>query len=216
MNKQNPGETTNYTDLVDVLQKSVARYPECRLFGTKIDGAWQWITYAEFGRRVEHFRGGLATLGITKGDTVAVISANRLEWAIAAYAAYGLGAKFCPMYEHQHEDDWSYIVEDSGARVLLVATYPIYETVRTWNEARMGTSDACGYRRKPGKGCICYWNRWRSGSMIPRCGKESHCPLRRLARGPNSIRSVPSSTTRRWNRADGHWKSPSPPRAGNR
>ncbi len=123
----------DYSDLVDVLQRSVVENRRQNLFGTKIDGQWQWITYREFGQRVDAFRGGLASLGISQGDTVAIISANRVEWAIAAYAAYGLGARFCPMYESQLEKDWKYITEDSGARVLLAATYPIYETVRDWS-----------------------------------------------------------------------------------
>lgn len=121
-----------YTDLVDVLEQSVASYPRLNLFGTKVDGEWQWITYGEFGKRVDDFRGGLASLGISQGDTVAIISANRVEWAIAAYAAYGLGARFCPMYESQLEKDWKYITNDSGAKVLLASTYPIYEKVQGW------------------------------------------------------------------------------------
>ncbi len=121
-----------YTDLVDVLERSVADFARQNLFGTKVDGQWQWITYGEFGKRVDAFRGGLASLGISQGDTVAIISANRVEWAIAAYAAYGLGARFCPMYESQLEKDWKYITNDSGARVVIAATYPIYEAVRGW------------------------------------------------------------------------------------
>jgi long-chain acyl-CoA synthetase len=124
--------TDEFTDLVDVLKRSVDRYPTANLFGTKTDGRWRWITYAQFSRRVDAFRGALASLGIGQGETVAVISANRVEWAVAAYAAYGLGARFCPMYESQLAKDWRYIVEDSGARVLLAATYPIFETVRGW------------------------------------------------------------------------------------
>ena len=121
-----------YTDLVDVLQRSVADYSRQNLFGTKVEGRWDWITYGEFGRRVDNFRGGLASLGVSQGDTVAIISANRVEWAIAAYAAYGLGARFCPMYESQQEKDWKYITEDSGAKVLLASTYPIYEAIKGW------------------------------------------------------------------------------------
>ena len=121
-----------FTDLADVFQRSVASFPQANLFGTKTDGRWQWITYGEFGKRVDNFRGGLAKLGIGPGDTVAVVAANRVEWAIAAYATYGLGARFCPMYESQLEKDWRYIVEDSGAKILLVSSYSIYEATRGW------------------------------------------------------------------------------------
>ncbi len=127
-----------YSDLADVLQRSVVDFARHNLFGTKIDGQWQWITYRDFGKRVDDFRGGLASLGIGQGDTVAIISANRVEWAIAAYAAYGLGARFCPMYESQLEKDWKYITEDSGAKVLLSSTYQIYETVRGWAGGEVG------------------------------------------------------------------------------
>lgn len=121
-----------FTDLADVFRRSVANFPQANLFGTKTDGQWQWITFGEFGKRVDNFRGGLAKLGIGPGDTVAVIATNRVEWALAAYATYGLGARFCPMYESQLEKDWRYIVEDSGAKTLLVSTWAIYEATRDW------------------------------------------------------------------------------------
>ena len=125
---------SSYSDLVDVLTKSVAEHSRRNLFGTKIDGNWQWITYGAFGKRVDDLRGGLAELGVEPGDTVAIISANRVEWAVAAYATYGLGARFCPMYESQHAKDWEYILQDSGAKVLLTSTYQIFKETRDWTQ----------------------------------------------------------------------------------
>ncbi|MEM6797438.1 MAG: AMP-binding protein, partial [Acidobacteriota bacterium] len=123
---------SSYSDLPEVLARSVEEHRQRNAFGTKKNGEWEWMTYGEFGRRVDDFRGGLAQLGVSQGDTVAIISANRSEWAIAAYATYGLGARFCPMYESQLPKDWSYIVQDSGAKVLLTSTYQIYEQTRDW------------------------------------------------------------------------------------
>lgn len=125
---------SRFSDLVDVLEKAVADHAQHNLFGTKIDGSWQWITYGAFNKRVDDVRGGLADLGVKQGDTVAIISANRVEWAVAAYATYGLGARFCPMYESQMPKDWKYILEDSGAKVLLTSTYQIFESTRDWNQ----------------------------------------------------------------------------------
>lgn len=122
-------QAASYSDLVDVLGQSLVAHGPRRLFGTKKGGEWVWITYAEFGRRVADFRGGLHALGIRQGDTVALISANRVEWAIAAYAAYGLGARFCPMYESQLPEEWEYIIADSGAKLLIASTHKIYEKV---------------------------------------------------------------------------------------
>ncbi|MEO1368861.1 MAG: AMP-binding protein, partial [Acidobacteriota bacterium] len=125
-------QATNYSDLTEVLAQSVAEHQHRNAFGTKRNGVWEWITYGELGRRVDAFRGGLAQLGVSPGDTVAIVSANREEWAIAAYATYGLGARFCPMYETQKPKEWEYIIRDSGAKVLLVSTYAIYEETRDW------------------------------------------------------------------------------------
>lgn len=70
-------------------------------------------------------------MGVRKGDTVAIISRNRLEWILAAYASYGLGAIIVPMYENQKESDWRYIVADSKAKVLIASTTAIYDKVRS-------------------------------------------------------------------------------------
>jgi long-chain acyl-CoA synthetase len=70
-------------------------------------------------------RAGLATLGITAGDRVAIISRNSSAWAAAAYATYGLGATFVPMYESQRPADWEFILRDSGTSVVLARTAAI-------------------------------------------------------------------------------------------
>src|SRR5205823_12383675 len=96
------------------------------LFGTKTGDAWVFTTYAQFKKLVDDLRGGLAGLGIGRGDKVGIISNNRIEWAVAAYATYGLGAAYVPMYESQLETDCEYIVRDSQMKILFVASPAIY------------------------------------------------------------------------------------------
>ena len=112
-----------FKSLADLVQKSVARYAGNPLFGTRgANGDWTYTTYGEFGTLVDDFRGGLASVGIGAGDRVEIISDNRVEWAVTAYATYTLGACIVPMYEKQNADDWRFIVRDSGAKVLCVAS----------------------------------------------------------------------------------------------
>ncbi|MFU8804878.1 MAG: AMP-dependent synthetase/ligase [Bradymonadaceae bacterium] len=115
--------------LVDIFEKSIREYAGRKLFGIKEEGAYKWLTYERFGEEVTHFRGALAHLGVTTGDTVAIIADNRIEWAVADYATLGLGARFCPMYEAQRFEDWAYIIEDSEAKVLIVASQAIFDKV---------------------------------------------------------------------------------------
>jgi long-chain acyl-CoA synthetase len=122
-------------NLVEFLERSVARYPDNPLFGTKnADGIYDWVTYREVGRRVDLLRGGLAGQGIGKGDAVGLIANNRVEWAVAAFATYGLGARFIPMYESELLHIWQYIITDSAVKVLLVSKPDIYEKIKDFKE----------------------------------------------------------------------------------
>ncbi len=111
-----------FQTLVDVYTEAVKTFPDSPLFGTKREGRWEWMTYLEFGRQTDAFRAGLSALGLKRGDHVAIIANNRPEWAIAAYACFGLGLAFVPMYEAQLAKDWEFIIKDCTAKALIVAT----------------------------------------------------------------------------------------------
>ncbi len=117
-------------NLVEFLENSLARRPDRPLFGTKnAQGVYEWLTYRQFGRRVDELRAGLAGLGVGRGDAVGIIANNRTEWAIAAYATYGLGGRFVPMYESELPRIWEYIVADSAIKVLFVSKPEILQKV---------------------------------------------------------------------------------------
>jgi long-chain acyl-CoA synthetase len=115
-----------FATLVDIFEHSVEQYGSRELFGTKTEGRWMWTTYAAFGHLVEGFRGGLASLGVKRGDCVACVSDNRVEWAVAAYACYSLGAAFVPMYEAQNPKEWEFIVRDCEATLLIAANDKVF------------------------------------------------------------------------------------------
>jgi len=123
-----------YETLVELFQRSLNQYESNPMFGEKRDGEYEWISYGEFGERVDAFRGALAQLGVGEGDTVAIIVDNCVQWAAAAHATYGRAAKFCPMYEAQATKEWNYILEDSGAKIVIVADDEIYGEVHPWVE----------------------------------------------------------------------------------
>ena len=118
-----------FTDLVDLYQRSCATYADRPLYGTRREGTWRWTSYREFAALVDRARAGLARLGVGEGDRVAVISDNRLEWAVAAYATYGLEATLVPMYQAQRAEERAFILRDCGARVAIVATNTLRDEV---------------------------------------------------------------------------------------
>ena len=122
--------TKEFKNLVDMQERCCSDFAERELFGTKKDGSYQWITYGEFGKLVDEFRGGLVSLDVKQGDKVAVIANNRVEWAVGVYASCGVGAHYVPMYEAQLPKDWKYILNDSAAVVVLTSTMEIYNKVK--------------------------------------------------------------------------------------
>lgn len=126
---------TSIVSLVDLLDHSADKYGSRELFGTKTGDRWVFTTYREFKKLVDDLRGGLASLGVGRGDKVGIIANNRVEWAVGAYATYGLGAAYVPMYESQLEKDWEYIIRDSELKVLFVANPAIHEKTKNFPAA---------------------------------------------------------------------------------
>ncbi len=120
-----------FASLVQVFNRSMSEFADRPLFGVKRDGQWQWMTYREWGERVRRLRAALEKLGVEAGDRVAIIANNSPEWAMGAYASYGLGAAFVAMYESQLDKDWKHILADCGARVLFVANEQIAQRIRS-------------------------------------------------------------------------------------
>src|ERR687898_1396547 len=62
-------------------------------------GIWQAVTWAEYLGHVRRFCQGLVSLGLQRGDTVAIIGDNRPEWVYAELAAQAAGAKSVGIYQ---------------------------------------------------------------------------------------------------------------------
>jgi len=126
--------TFTYTkpdNLVDLFEESVGRNGDRPLFGTRNgSGDYHWITFGDVAARVDAVRAGLAKLGVGPGDAVGLIANNRVEWAVAAFATYGLRARFVPMYEAELPHVWRYVLGDADVRVLFVSKPEILEKVK--------------------------------------------------------------------------------------
>src|ERR1700690_3614129 len=92
---------------------------------------WIPISSTELYRKVVGVARGLESWGIRKGDRVAILSENRPEWTIADFAALALGAVTVPVYSTQTAEQTSYLLNDSGARVIAVFTKHQLEKVLT-------------------------------------------------------------------------------------
>lgn len=86
----------------------------------KYRGIWREFSFEEVARNVRDFALGLQTIGVGRGETVAIIGENEPEHFWAEYATQAIGAKVVSMYPDLTADEVQYLVEDSEA-VILVA-----------------------------------------------------------------------------------------------
>src|SRR4051812_42676816 len=83
------------------------------------DDEIRW-TWAELRDRVDALAGGLARLGVTRGDTVALMISNRPEFHLADLAAMTLGATPFSIYLTSSPEQVAYVLEDAAPRVAIV------------------------------------------------------------------------------------------------
>ena len=125
--------SSEITTLNELFLKAVAKHskPDCFLF--KSEGRYQGLPSQEALRQVAALASLLSRLHVERGDRVAILSENRVEWALTDYALLGLGAISVPIYTTLLEPDIEYILRDSGAKGIVVATEPqLAKVVNVW------------------------------------------------------------------------------------
>jgi len=82
-------------------------------------GIWMPLTWAQYAERVRDFAHGLASMGIERGDIVAVLGDNRPEWLIAELAAQSIGAAVVGIYPTSIGEELLHILTLARIRVVV-------------------------------------------------------------------------------------------------
>jgi long-chain acyl-CoA synthetase len=77
------------------------------------------ITWGELRERVDALAGGLAKLGLGRGETIALLIGNRPEFHLCDLAAMMLGATPFSIYSTYTAEQIQYIVSDAEAQILI-------------------------------------------------------------------------------------------------
>lgn len=83
-------------------------------------GAWGRVSYAELAGRARGVAVGLDRLGVGVGERVAIVSPNSARFLACFYGVSGTGRVLVPVNYRLGAEEISYILEHSGARLLLV------------------------------------------------------------------------------------------------
>jgi len=111
------GQEVAASTVTEALRQTAAEHPDLVAFRTADDGVS--LTWAEFSQRVEALAGGLAALGVGRGECVALMLSNRPEFHLADMAVAMLGATPFSIYTTYPAAEIEYLLKDSGARVVI-------------------------------------------------------------------------------------------------
>lgn len=91
-------------------------------YKSKVTKTWEHITWEQYRAQVQHFAAYLYEKGVRKGDRVAILSENRVEWMVCDMATQLLGAINVSLYTTLPASEVAYILNDSESKIFLVST----------------------------------------------------------------------------------------------
>ena len=111
------------------MRATAARYPDRPAITFKDEP----ITFGAFDRESNRLASGLAALGLSSSDRMALYLPNCPQYELAFYAGSKLGAISCPMNPSYREREITYQVNDSGAKVMVThaSLWPVVDACRS-------------------------------------------------------------------------------------
>lgn len=98
----------------------VARWSDHIAMRDKDLGVWNSFTWTDVDREVRRIAGGLKSLGMKRGDVVAIMSETNKEWVFVDMAVHFLGGVTNGIYPTSQSAYLDYALTDSNARFLFV------------------------------------------------------------------------------------------------
>ena len=102
-----------------LLMRNAQEHPGAAAMREKSMGIWRSQSWAQYYAEVREFALGLASIGIKRGDVLAVIGDNRPRLYAAQIAAQCLGATPAPLYQDAAAEELVYVLEHAEASVVI-------------------------------------------------------------------------------------------------
>jgi long-subunit acyl-CoA synthetase (AMP-forming) len=126
------GRAVDAPTVSEALRRTAANHPDIVAVRAADDSVS--LTWSELLTRVHNVAAGLAKLGVTRGDTVAIMLGNRPEFHIVDLAAAMLGGTPFSIYLTYPSEDIRYLIEDAGAKVAIVEQAYLEPLLAAWRD----------------------------------------------------------------------------------
>ena len=130
VSKRVPLTADEPTTLIEVFEQVARAHPRPDTLNYKHNGRWVSISSDELLSRARRIAGGLKTLQVLPGDRVAILSESRPEWTLTDAGCLFAGAIDVPIYPTLTAPQVRYILQDSGARVLVIQNEEKFAHIR--------------------------------------------------------------------------------------
>ena len=115
-----PTQADEPTTLVEVFNEVARVHKRPDTLNYKRDGRWISLSSDEMLERSKRIAAGLLAIGVHRGDRVALLSESRVEWTLTDAGSIFAGAIDVPIYPTLTPPQVRYILNDSGASVLVL------------------------------------------------------------------------------------------------
>lgn len=116
--------------IVDLIPYQLKNSPKAAAISDKVTGKWRKYSTFEVKVIVDKLSLAFIKIGIEPGDTIAIISKNRVEWNFIDLAVLQVGAILVPLYPNNSEDNYCFIFDDANVKLVFVEDIEILKKVK--------------------------------------------------------------------------------------
>ena len=139
------------TRTFDILERIQNKYSDkTDVLAGKENGKWKKYAVQEYIDNCNWVSYALLSLGIKKGDKIALISNNRPEWNFTDFGISQIGAIGVPIYPTISSEEYSYILGHSEPKIVFISDKSLYEKIKPITDQNPGISTIYTFDRIAG------------------------------------------------------------------
>ena len=100
------------------------------MIATQRDGVMRKYSTTEYIETTNNIGYGLLNIGVKKNDKICIISSNRPEWSLVDMGINKIGAVNVGIYPNITRNEYKYIINDCGAKIVFVGSEDIYNNIK--------------------------------------------------------------------------------------
>jgi len=121
-----------WLNIGEIINVNAVKYPD----KLALKDAKRQLTFKELNERTNKLANGFLKIGIKKGDKIAILSNNSIEFMEIYVAAAKGGFIIAPLNFRLHPDEISFIINNSDSKFLIVESRFREATEKIWQRAK--------------------------------------------------------------------------------